>query len=709
LLNNYLVIVIVPGCLRHYEIVMPLIFVYLRDERKEPMLRDLRNIGIIAHIDAGKTTTTERILYYTGLTHKIGETHNGESVMDYLEVEKERGITVTSAATKCVWKGVSINIIDTPGHVDFTAEVERSLRILDGAVVIFCAKGGVEPQSETVWRQADKYKVPRMAYVNKMDAVGADFYSVVEQIRKRLGAKPLVLTLPVFEDEVFTGIIDLVKMNYQTFSGNLGTEVQETLIPDKYMAEAKKWRLDMIESLAETNENLLEIYYNDGDIPENLLIEIVRKNVIDASMVPVICGSSYRNIGVQTLLDSVVDFLPSPLEVEPAKAIDINSGESIEISADSSTDFSALIFKIVSDRHVGKLAFARVYSGSIKAGSYIYNSSKQKKERVGRLVKMHANHREEVEEVKAGDIAAFIGLKDVATGDTVCSENNPILLESIDFPEPVIQIAIEPRTQSDQNKISEALAKISAEDPTFRMTYNKETGQTLLSGMGELHLEIIAERLAKEFRVDVNIGQPEVAYKETISQAAEHVTRYVKQTGGKGQFAHVVLKMEPGEGFVFESKIVGGAIPREYIPAVESGVKQALEEGVLKGYPVVNVKVSLLDGSFHEVDSSEMAFRAAAMIATKECLKKAKPMLLEPVMRLEVTSPEEFTGNIINNISNRRGKLDSMEMLNNTQIIRGFVPLAEMFGYSTVLRSGTQGRAGFSMEFSHYEERNIAS
>jgi elongation factor G len=689
---------------------MPLIFGFLFvGGVKVTMLKDLRNIGIIAHIDAGKTTTNERILYYTGLTHKIGETHDGESVMDYLDVEKERGITVTSAATKCVWKGTSINIIDTPGHVDFTAEVERSLRILDGAVVIFCAKGGVEPQSETVWRQADKYKVPRMAYVNKMDTIGADFYRVVEQIKQRLGANPLVLTLPVCVDDSFTGIIDLIKMNYQTFSGTLGNEVMETSIPEEYMEEALKWRLVMIESLAETSESLLDLYYNNQEISEKILIDTVRKNVINANMVPVICGSSYRNIGVQTLLDSVVEFLPSPLEVAATKAIDLNTGESLEIRPEEYDVFSALIFKIVSDRHVGKLAFARVYSGSVKAGSYIYNSSKGKKERVGRLVKMHANHREEVDEVKAGDIAAFIGLKDVGTGDTICNENKPILLESIDFPEPVIQIAIEPRTQSDQNRISEALAKISAEDPTFRMVYNKETGQTLLSGMGELHLEIIAERLAKEFHVDINIGQPEVAYKETITRPAEHVTRYVKQTGGKGQFAHVVLKMEPGEGFEFISKIVGGSIPREYIPAIESGVKQALEEGVLKGYPVVNVKVTLLDGSFHEVDSSEMAFRTAAMFAARECLKKASPKLLEPVMRVEVTSPEEFTGNIINNISNRRGKLDSMEMQNNTQIIRGFVPLAEMFGYSTILRSSTQGRAGFSMEFSHYEERNLAS
>ncbi|MEQ8201553.1 MAG: elongation factor G [Syntrophomonadaceae bacterium] len=672
------------------------------------MLKDLRNIGIIAHIDAGKTTTTERILYYTGLTHKVGETHDGASVMDYLDVEKERGITVTSAATKCVWKGVSINIIDTPGHVDFTAEVERSLRILDGAVVIFCGKGGVEPQSETVWRQADKYRVPRIAYVNKMDAIGADFHRVVEQIKQRLGGNPLILTLPVFQDEVFTGIIDLVKMNYQTFAGSLGNDVKETAIPGQYLEEAERWRLDLVEKLAETSEELLDLYYNNQPIADHQLVAAIRANVIDASMVPVICGSSYRNIGVQTLLDTVVNYLPSPLDVGNIKAIELDSGAKIEINPQDDI-FSALIFKIVSDRHVGKLAFTRIYSGSVKAGSYVFNSTKGKKERVGRIVKMHANHREEIEEVKAGDIAALIGLKDVGTGDTICDETMPVLLESIEFPEPVIQIAIEPRTQADQARISEALAKISAEDPTFRITYNKDTGQTLLSGMGELHLEIVAERLAKEFHVGINVGQPEVAYKETITRTAEHETRFVKQTGGRGQFAHLVLRLEPAEGFEFVSKVIGGAIPREYIPAVESGVKQALEEGVLKGYPVVNVKATLLDGSFHEVDSSEMAFRTAAMMATRECLKKASPRLMEPVMRLEVTSPEEFTGNIINNISNRRGKLDSMEMHNSTQIIRGYVPLAEMFGYSTVLRSSTQGRAGFSMEFSHYEEREIAS
>ncbi|MEA1962491.1 MAG: elongation factor G, partial [Bacillota bacterium] len=558
------------------------------------MLDRLRNIGIIAHIDAGKTTTTERVLYYTGLTHKIGETHDGESTMDYLDVEKERGITVTSAATKCVWKDCAINIIDTPGHVDFTAEVERSLRILDGAVVIFCAKGGVEPQSETVWRQADKYSVPRMAYINKMDAVGADFFRVVEQVKTRLGANPLPLTIPVFTDDSFSGIINLITMQYETYAGKLGNEVKETVVPDNYIEEAEKWHSEMIENLAVTNEAMLDLYYNGEDIPNEMIIETIRKATIAGEIVPVICGSSYRNIGVQTLLDGIVDYMPSPLEVEPAKATSLDNEEEVEIRADQTDYFSALVFKIITDRHVGKLAFARVYSGNLKAGSYVYNSSKQRKERIGRLVKMHANHREEIESVSAGDIVALIGLKNVGTGDTICDEGNQILLESIDFPEPVIQIAIEPRTQTDQGKISEALAKISSEDPTFKISHNNDTGQTILSGMGELHLEVITERLSKEFGVDINIGQPEVAFKETITKAAQQETRYVKQTGGKGQFAHITLNLEPCEtGFEFVNKIVGGAVPREYIPAVESGIKQALTEGVLKGYPVVNVKATL--------------------------------------------------------------------------------------------------------------------
>ncbi len=673
------------------------------------MLQNLRNIGIIAHIDAGKTTTTERILYYTGLTHKIGETHDGESVMDYLSYEKERGITITSAATRCVWKDNNINIIDTPGHVDFTAEVERSLRILDGAVVIFCAKGGVEPQSETVWRQADKYRVPRIAFVNKMDAMGADFHRVVKQIASRLGAKPLIMSLPVVEEDQFCGIIDLICMKYITFTGRLGNEVTQTVIPEAYQDEAETWRLALIETLAENDESILNLYYEDQEISAETLVAAVRKNTIENCIVPVVCGSAYKNIGVQLLLDSIVSYLPSPLDVPTAMAKVVDSEEEIEILPDVNEQFSALVFKIVSDRHVGKLAFARIYSGKLKAGSYVYNSTTGKKERVGRLVKMHANHREEIEEIQAGDIAAVIGLKDVNTGDTICDERKPILLEAIEFPDPVIQVAIEPKTQADQAKIGEALARISAEDPTFKITHNNETGQMLIEGMGELHLEIITERLTREFGVEFNTGRPQVAYKETISGSAKHVTRYVKQTGGKGQFAHVVISLEPTEElFVFESKIVGGAIPREYIPAVEAGVKQALQEGILEGYPVVNVKAVLLDGSYHEVDSSEMAFRTAAMLAVKECMKKAKPKLLEPIMCLEITSPEEFTGNIINNISNRRGRLDSMDMENNTQIIKGYVPLAELFGYSTVLRSLTQGRAGFSMQFSHYEENQTA-
>ncbi|KUG04383.1 translation elongation factor g [hydrocarbon metagenome] len=674
------------------------------------MLQNLRNIGIIAHIDAGKTTTTERILYYTGLTHKIGETHDGESVMDYLSYEKERGITITSAATRCVWKDNDINIIDTPGHVDFTAEVERSLRILDGAVVIFCAKGGVEPQSETVWRQADKYRVPRIAFVNKMDAMGADFHRVVKQIASRLGAHPLILSLPVVEEDQFLGIIDLICMKYITFTGRLGNEVTQTVIPDTYLEEAQIWRTALVEALAENDEEILNEYYEDKEISAEILMAAIRKNTIENNIVPVVCGSAYKNVGVQLLLDSIVSYLPSPVDVQKAVAKVVDTDEEIEILPDINEQFSALVFKIVSDRHVGKLAFARIYSGQLKAGSYVYNSTTGKKERVGRLVKMHANHREEIEDVKAGDIAAVIGIKDVNTGDTICDERRPIMLEAIEFPDPVIQVAIEPKTQADQARIGEALNRISAEDPTFKVTHNNETGQMLIEGMGELHLEIITERLTREFGVEFNTGRPQVAYKETISSSAQHVTRYVKQTGGKGQFAHVVLSLEPTEElYVFESKIVGGSIPREYIPAVEAGVKQALQEGVLEGYPVVNVKAVLLDGSYHEVDSSEMAFRTAAILATKECMKKAKPKLLEPIMCLEITSPEEFTGNIINNISNRRGRLDSMDMENNTQIIKGYVPLAELFGYSTVLRSLTQGRAGFSMQFSHYEENQNAS
>lgn len=674
------------------------------------MLENVRNIGIIAHIDAGKTTTSERILYYTGLTHKMGETHDGASVMDFMDVERERGITVTSAATKCVWKGNSINIIDTPGHVDFTAEVERSLRILDGAVVIFCAKGGVEPQSETVWRQADKYNVPRIAYVNKMDTLGADYYRVIEQMKNRLGANPAIFTIPVKNNDDFTGIIDLISLEYVTFAGLLGNEVVRTVIPESEQENAEKWRNALLEKIAENSEQILELYYDDPDqITAEMIVAEMRRLTIEGEIIPTMCGSSYRNIGVQTLLDSIVNYLPSPADCAATTAADAGTGETLQVHPDPRAPLAALIFKIVADRHVGKLAFARIYSGTLKAGSYVWNSGKQRKERVGRLVKMHANHREEIDEIKAGDIVAVIGLKDAATGDTLCSEENPIVLESIEFPEPVIQIAIEPKTKSDQGKIAEALAKISSEDPTFKITHNNDTGQTLIAGMGELHLEIITERLSKEFNIDVNVGRPQVAYKETITAEAEYNEKYVKQTGGKGQYAHVVLRVEPcEEHFIFESKIVGGVVPKEYVPAVEAEVRQALEEGALRGYPLVNVKVTLLDGSYHEVDSSEMAFKIASLYATKECVKKAQPVLLEPIMKTEITTPEEFTGPIINNISNRRGRMDNMEMTGTTQVIRAYVPLAEMFGYSTVLRSLTQGRAMFSMEFDHYAERKIS-
>lgn len=674
------------------------------------MLENVRNIGIIAHIDAGKTTTSERILYYTGLTHKMGETHDGASVMDFMDVERERGITVTSAATKCVWKGNSINIIDTPGHVDFTAEVERSLRILDGAVVIFCAKGGVEPQSETVWRQADKYNVPRIAYVNKMDTLGADYYRVIEQMKNRLGANPAIFTIPVKNNDDFTGIIDLISLEYVTFAGLLGNEVVRTVIPESEQENAEKWRNALLEKIAENSEQILELYYDDPDqITAEMIVAEMRRLTIEGEIIPTMCGSSYRNIGVQTLLDSIVNYLPSPADCAATTAADAGTGETLQVHPDPRAPLAALIFKIVADRHVGKLVFARIYSGTLKAGSYVWNSGKQRKERVGRLVKMHANHREEIDEIKAGDIVAVIGLKDAATGDTLCSEENPIVLESIEFPEPVIQIAIEPKTKSDQGKIAEALAKISSEDPTFKITHNNDTGQTLIAGMGELHLEIITERLSKEFNIDVNVGRPQVAYKETITAEAEYNEKYVKQTGGKGQYAHVVLRVEPcEEHFIFESKIVGGVVPKEYVPAVEAGVRQALEEGALRGYPLVNVKVTLLDGSYHEVDSSEMAFKIASLYATKECVKKAQPVLLEPIMKTEITTPEEFTGPIINNISNRRGRMDNMEMTGTTQVIRAYVPLAEMFGYSTVLRSLTQGRAMFSMEFDHYAERKIS-
>lgn len=667
----------------------------------------MRNIGIIAHIDAGKTTTTERILYYTGRTYKIGETHDGESVMDYLPYEKERGITITSAATSCVWNDTAINIVDTPGHVDFTAEVERSLRVLDGAVAVFCGKGGVEPQSETVWRQADKYQVPRIAYINKMDAVGADFFNVVAQIKQRLGANPLVVNIPVVSDEGLTGLIDLIGLKMLAFTDNLGTVVSEFDIPEYMQKEAMTHRDQMLSTLAEYDEEIFDLYFEGMPVSAEAVKRTIRTAAINGQLVPVMAGSSYKNVGIQPLLDAIVDYLPSPQDVGSIEAI-LESGEVTELIPSEDESFAGLVFKIVADRHVGKLAFVRVYSGQLTSGSYVYHVNKKRREHVGRLLKMHADHREEVEVIKAGDIVAVIGLKNVSTGDTLTSEDHPVLLENIEFPEPVIQIAIEPKNKMDQVKISDALAKLSSEDPTFKVCINNETGQTLISGMGELHLEIISERLIREFKVDANLGAPQVAYKETITRSAPGECRFVKQTGGHGQYGHVKLAIEPAEGFSVEHKIVGGAIPREYLPAVEAGIKEAMTEGPLKGFPLVNIKVTVLDGSFHEVDSSEMAFKMAGLLAMKDAISKAGPKLLEPIMKLEITTPDEFTGNIINNINSKRGRLESMDNSMNTQVIKSFVPLAELFGYSTAIRSLTQGRAGFSMEFSHYEVSKVA-
>lgn len=670
----------------------------------------MRNIGIIAHIDAGKTTTTERILYYTGRTHRVGETHDGESVMDYLPYEKERGITITSAATSCVWRGIPINIVDTPGHVDFTAEVERSLRVLDGAVAIFCGKGGVEPQSETVWRQADKYRVPRIAYVNKMDAIGADYFRVVEQIKDRLRARPLVLNLPaVDENGTIKGIIDLITMRMVTFSGEMGHKMEESPIPGEWQETASSLRQQMIEELAGHDDEILELYLEERDIPVELLKKAIRRATIAGHLVPVLGGSSYRNTGVQLLLDAVVDYLPDPKDRGQVEAIDPETGSEVALELDGQQPFVGLVFKIIADRHVGKLAFVRVYAGRIEAGSYVTNVNKGRSEHIGRLLKMHANHREEVKEAVAGDIVAVIGLKEATTGDTLAAHGTRLLLEKIDFPEPVISVAVEAKNKSDQVKVAEALARLSSEDPTLRVTINQETGQTLMSGMGELHLEIAAERLIREFKVEARIGKPEVAYKETISRKAEGECRFVKQTGGRGQYGHVKLTVEPADEFSVEFRIVGGTIPREYLPAVEAGVREAMEEGPLQGYPVVNVKVVVYDGSFHEVDSSEQAFKMAGLLAARDALVKAGPKLLEPIMKLDITAPEEFTGSIISNITSKRGRLEAMDASQKTHTIRGYVPLAELFGYSTTIRSLTQGRAGFSMEFSHYETKNIAS
>lgn len=680
---------------------------------REFPLEKTRNIGIMAHIDAGKTTTTERILFYTGRVHKIGEVHDGAATMDWMVQEQERGITITSAATTAHWKGYRINIIDTPGHVDFTVEVERSLRVLDGSVAVFCAKGGVEPQSETVWRQADKYNVPRIAYVNKMDITGADFYRVVDMMKSRLGAHPVPVQLPIGVEDTFQGVIDLIEMKAIIYVDDLGRTSEVVDIPADMQEQAEKYRQELLDAVAESDDELMMKYLEGEELTVQEIKQALRQATITNKLTPVLCGSSYRNKGVQPLLDAVVEYLPSPVDIPAVKGVNPETGEEDQRHASDSEPFSALAFKIMADPFVGKLAFFRVYSGTVAAGSYVYNATKGKRERLGRILRMHANHRAEVEMAYAGDIAAAVGLKETGTGDTLCDEKNPIVLESMVFPDPVISVAIEPKTKADQDKMAIALQRLSDEDPTFRMHTDTETGQTIISGMGELHLEIIVDRLQREFNVDANVGKPQVAYRETIKKTVKAEGKFIRQTGGHGQYGHCWLELapqEPGKGFEFENKIVGGVIPREYIPAIESGVKEAMENGVLAGYPVVDVKVTVYDGSYHEVDSSEMAFKIAGSLGFKTGAEKAQPILLEPVMKVEVVVPEEYMGDVIGDLNGRRGRIEGMESRAGAQVITSFVPLAEMFGYATDLRSRTQGRGNYSMEFDHYEEvpKNIA-
>ncbi|MEL7567195.1 MAG: elongation factor G [Dehalobacterium sp.] len=680
---------------------------------REISLEKTRNIGIMAHIDAGKTTTTERILFYTGRVHRIGEVHDGAATMDWMVQEQERGITITSAATTCHWKEHRINIIDTPGHVDFTVEVERSLRVLDGAVAVFCSVGGVEPQSETVWRQADRYGVPRIAYINKMDRVGADFFRGVDMIRERLGANPVPIQLPIGVEDQFRGIVDLVTNKAFFYTDDLGSKKDETDIPEDMAELVAEYREKLIEAVAETDEGLIEKYLEGEELSESEIKKALRNATVQVKIIPVLCGSSFKNKGVQPLLDAVVDYLPSPLDVPAIRGVDPDTENEVVRHSSESEPFAALAFKIMTDPYVGKLTFFRVYSGVIKSGSYVYNSTKGKKERAGRLLQMHANHREEIQEAHAGDILAVVGFKDTTTGDTLCDETNLVILESMDFPEPVIDVAIEPKTTADQEKMSLALQKLSEEDPTFRVKGDPETGQTIISGMGELHLEIIVDRLLREFRVDANVGKPQVAYRETIRSAVKAVGKFVRQSGGHGQYGHCVVEfspMEPGAGFEFENKIVGGVIPKEYIPAVESGIREAMGNGILAGFPVVDIKATLVDGSYHEVDSSEMAFKIAGSMAFKEGTKKATPVILEPIFKLEVSVPDEYMGEVIGDLNSRRGRVEGMEPRNGIQIIRGYVPLSEMFGYATDLRSKTQGRGVYVMQFARYEEvpKNIA-
>jgi elongation factor G len=671
-------------------------------------LQQTRNIGIMAHIDAGKTTTTERILYYTGVTYKIGEVDEGTAVMDWMVQEQERGITITSAATTCHWKDYRINIIDTPGHVDFTVEVERSLRVLDGAVAVFDSVAGVEPQSETVWRQANKYGVPRIAFMNKMDRVGADFFMSVNSMIERLDANPVPVQIPVGSEDGFRGQVDLVRMKALFFDDEtLGANFTEEDIPEELLPKAHEYREKMLEALSDIDDRIMEKYLDKADIQSDEIKSAIRKGTLELKLTPVICGSSFRNKGVQLLLDAIVDYLPSPHDIPPVVGKIPGSDSMIVRHAQDSEPFSAIAFKVMTDPFVGQLTFIRVYSGVLNAGSYVYNSTKDVKERVGRILKMHANKREEVKEVSAGDIAAVVGFKHTLTGDTLCDEKNPIILESIEFPEPVMSVAIEPKTKADQEKLSQSLSKLAQEDPSFKVSFNEETGQTIISGMGELHLEIIVDRLLREFKVSANVGRPQVAYKETIRGSAKSEGKFVRQTGGRGQYGHVVIQIEPleaGKGFEFENKIVGGAVPREYIPAIEKGIKEASDRGILAGYPVVDVKAVLYDGSYHEVDSSEMAFKIAGSMAFKDAAKHAKPILLEPIMSIEIVTPEEYMGDVIGDINARRGRVQNIERRGNVQVIKSQAPLAEMFGYATSLRSKTQGRATYTMQFSHYDE-----
>jgi len=681
-------------------------------ERKVKMprqfsLENTRNIGIMAHIDAGKTTTTERILFYTGRTHRIGEVHEGAATMDWMEQEQERGITITSAATTAQWKGTRINIIDTPGHVDFTVEVERSLRVLDGSVTLFCAKGGVEPQSETVWRQADKYNVPRMAHVNKMDIMGADFFNCVKMMKERLRANALPIQLPIGAEDQFVGIIDLVLMRAFIYKDDVGKVVEETDIPEDMKDLVDEYRTNLLENVAETDEEAMMKYLEGEELTLEEIKTCIRKATIAGKIVPVTCGSSYRNKGVQQLLDAVVDYMPSPLDIPAIKGLAVDGDEEIERPANDDGPFAALAFKIMTDPYVGKLCFFRVYSGKLSAGSYVLNSTKNKRERIGRILQMHANTREELEIVYSGDIAAAIGLKDTTTGDTLCTEDEPVILESMEFPEPVINVAIEPKTKAGHDKMGIALAKLAEEDPTFKTYTDAETGQTIIAGMGELHLEIIVDRMMREFKVEANVGKPQVSYKETIRKTVKSEGKFVRQSGGKGQYGHCWIEIEPqepGTGYTFVNKIVGGAVPKEYIAPIDAGIQEAMNHGVLAGYQVLDVKVTLFDGSYHEVDSNEMAFKVAGSMAFKDGCRKASPVLLEPIMKVDVTVPEDYMGDVIGDLNSRRGRIEGMEARSGAQVIASYVPLSEMFGYATELRSRTQGRGVYSMQFSHYDE-----